>query len=506
MKSITEYLNFTATKYPDKIAASDVSGSITFEALKNKSEKYACNMLEYTNSNSPIVILADKSIDVLISFMAAAYAGCYYVLIEPSHPIGRINSILETLGSTIIITNEKHIGVIDSLNFTGNVKLFSELEILDIDLKKLKNISENRLDTDPLYVIFTSGSTGIPKGVVVSHRAVIDFIDVFVETFNITSDDIIANQAPFDFDVSVKDIYSMIKTGAEIDILPKSYFSFPTKLMDRLHDKKATILIWAVSALNIVSIMKGLEYKLPQSLNKIMFSGEVMPIKHLNYWQEYLPNAMYVNLYGPSEVTCNSNYYILDRKFEIGEVLPLGKTFKNRRVFLLDENDDIITISDQLGELCVSGTSLALGYFNDEAKTKSCFVQNPANKKWIDLIYKTGDLAKYGKDGNLYYVARKDFQVKHMGHRIELLEIEVALNTINEIERCCVLYDNIKTKIIAVYQGDIDKKSITNSLIDKLPRFMIPMVYHKFDEIELSPNGKIDRNKIRNQIIGKQEG
>ena len=284
------------------------------------------------------------------------------------------------------------------------------------DEKKLEKIRTAFVDVNPLYVNFTSGSTGVPKGVVVSHRSVIEFISYFVEIFEITSTDIIANQAPFDFDVSVKDIYSGLMTGAKVQLIPKKYFSAPTLLMDYLTEKEVTTLVWAVSAMCFVSVMKGFEYRLPEKIRTVMFSGEVLPIKHYKIWKKYLPNAKFVNLYGPTEITCNCTYYVLDREFGDMDVIPMGKAFPNEKVFLLNDNDEAVTEIGVQGEICVSGTALALGYYKDREKTNQVFVQNPLNQAYNELIYRTGDLGKYDENGDLIYVSRKDFQIKHLGH------------------------------------------------------------------------------------------
>ena len=314
--------------------------------------------------------------------------------------------------------------------------------------------------------------------------------------FGIGRDDVIANQAPFDFDVSVKDIFPALKTGATLEVIPKKFFSVPKKLLDFLDDRKVTNLTWAVSALCIISMLKGFRYKVPKTIRRVMFSGEVMPVKHLNYWRSYLPDVLYVNLYGPTEITCNCTYYIVDREFAEDEVLPIGKAFPNERVFLLDEEDRLLTEPGKLGEICVSGTALALGYFRNWEKTEEVFVQNPLNRRYLEPVYRTGDLGRYDEQGELYYVTRKDFQIKHMGHRIELGEIETAFQALDGVSRACCIYDEPNTKILGFYVGTPEAKEIIEGLAEKLPRFMIPNVFYRVDEMPVTKNGKIDRKAL----------
>lgn len=500
LKNVLDYLDISVEKYPDKTAVADQNNSYTYTELQDKAKRAGAGLLSVTQPHMAVPVYMDKSCEALAVFMGAVNAGCFYVMLDPSHPAERINMILETLGATFIVVNEKSAKKQAKLGFKGTVVSVEELlshEVTSDEEKKLADIRQQSLDIDPLYSIFTSGSTGVPKGVIVNHRSVIDFIDCFTSTFNITDKDIIGNQAPFDFDVSVKDIYSTLSTGATMQIIPKQMFSFPAKLLDYLEERKVTTLIWAVSALCIVTTLNGFEYKRPSYINKVIFSGEVMPIKHLNAWRAQYPDAMFVNVYGPTEITCNCTYYIIDRDYELDETLPMGKAFPNERVFLLDDNDKLIDSSREgvTGEICVSGTAVTLGYFNNREKTNQAFVQNPLNDNFNEIIYRTGDLGYYNKDEQLCFSSRKDFQIKHMGHRIELGEIEMAINAIDNVLRACCIFDKDANKILGFYEGDTDKKTIMHELMQKLPKFMIPSEFIQVT-MPITKNGKIDRKVL----------
>ena len=235
---------------------------------------------------------------------------------------------------------------------------------------------------------------------------------------------------------------------------------------------------------------------MPDKIRRVLFSGEVMPVKHLNIWRKYLPDTMFVNIYGPTEITCNCTYYIVDREFEPGDVLPMGKAFPNEKVFLLDEENHLITKPGINGELCVAGSALALGYYKNPGQTAKVFVQNPLNDRYLEPIYRTGDLANYNERGELCFASRKDFQIKHMGHRIELGEIEAAMEKVPEIRRSCCIFDNVKNKIVAFYEGDIEKKPLAKNLAMYLPAFMVPNVFLQVESMPLTKNGKIDRKVL----------
>ncbi len=500
-KNVLQWLEDSARVYPEKTAFADPSREITYIQLVTNAQKIGSFLAEKIAMNEPVSFYLEKSVLAISGMFGAVYAGGFYSLLDTRQPEVRLYKILDVLESKILLTDEE--------NFAKAQELFAEREIEIVKIEDiLKNAAVNHsvldrirsdaMDTDPLYVNFTSGSTGTPKGVTVCHRSVIDFIEILDQTFGIRKDDIIGNQAPFDFDVSVKDIFSGIYTGATVVIIPREYFSNPTLLMDYLCDRHVTVLIWAVSAMCFVSIMNGFGYKIPSDVRLIMFSGEVMPIKQLNKWRAALPNATYVNLYGPTEITCNCTFHVLEnREYALDENIPIGRSFSNEKVFLLDEEDHLVTAPGVQGEICVAGTCVALGYYKDEEKTKAVFTQNPLNKKTYERIYRTGDLGKYLENGELVYTSRKDFQIKHLGHRIELGEIETAVQARRNITRACCLYDQTKKRILLFYTGDREGKELLTELRDILPPFMLPNKLTQLEEMPMTKNGKIDRNQLK---------
>lgn len=506
--NVLDILENTAKRIPDKIVFEDEETMISYSDFVKKAKIAGTGLSGCFVENNPVPIFMEKSVQTLQVMFGAIYAGCFYVIIDIHHPLARINQIMQTLQSDKMVTSEKYADILQKTGYEGEIILIEDI-IKDnaIDETKLMSI-RNRLEKrSPLYCNFTSGSTGTPKGVLVGQESVIDFIENFVEIFNIKEKDIIGNQAPFDFDVSVKDIYSTIFTGARMVIIPKRKFSFPTELMDYLCEKEITTLVWAVSALCIISTLNGFSYKIPDKINKVIFSGEVMPVKHLNIWRKYIPDALYVNVYGPTEITCNCTYYIIekDEMLNDSEKIPIGKAFPNEKVFLLNENKKLVDEKRCEGEICVSGICLALEYYNDKVQTEKAFVKCPLENMQNGIMYTTGDIGYYDENGNLYYSGRKDFQIKHMGHRIELGEIEQAIGNLDGIDRVNVIFDKDGNNIVAFYKGTTDKREIKKSLRKTLPVFMIPNKFAMVEEFPLNKNGKTDRKKLLSDWIEEEK-
>ena len=499
ISNVTEWLDKTADCFPKKAAVYDEDGQHLFCDFRNKALAIARELiLTVSATKRPIVIYLKKSAKMLISFAATAYSGNFYSPIDTDMPESRIRKIIEVLQPEAVITDRELQSRFNEFGFSGAYIIYEDISPEEADADIVKAVQNKIIDTDLLYVLFTSGSTGTPKGVSITHRSVIDYIDWVTDTFGITERDSFGNQAPFYFDNSILDIYCMMKTGASLYIIPQTLFAQPVPLLEYLKENRINNIFWVPSALIIVSKLKAFRnIDLTGILERVLFCGEVMPNKQLNIWRSYLPNCVYANLYGPTEITDACTYYIVDREFSDDESLPIGIPMKNTEILILDENDKLITEPGQTGELCVRGTSLAVGYYNNPEKTKSAFVQNPLQSAYEEKIYRTGDLVKYNERHEIIYLSRKDFQIKHMGHRIELGEIETAVSSLDGISMCCCLYDEKRSKIVLFLEDDIPKDIIDTKLKELIPEYMLPKKIIYAEKLPLNANGKVDRVKLK---------
>lgn len=496
MTNILEYLERSAQLYPEKPALVDEQQSITFAQALENSRRVGSSLALSLAKGQPVAVYMEKSVENLCAFWGIVYAGGFYVSFNTQLPTSRLQQMQSVLQAPFVITDEEHRAALEEVFPPHRILLYQDLVKSTVDRALLAQIRQRHVDTAPLYANFTSGSTGVPKAVVVGHRSTLDFIDHFCPIFSITQKDVIANQAPFDFDVSVKDIYSALATGATLVLVPRPLFSQPQQLLDFLCEHRATTLIWAVSALCLITTVHGLDYRTPETVNKVLFSGEVMPAKHLKIWMEHLPRAQFVNLYGPTEITCNCTYHIIDRERSYPDGIPMGQAFPNEDVFLLDGDDQLVTSPNVVGEVCVRGSALALGYYRNPDQTAAAFPNNPLNPCYPERIYRTGDLARYSTLGELHFCGRKDFQIKHMGHRIELEEIERAVSNLPGVHRCCCVFHSEKHRLYAFYQGELTSKELRLQLLPTLPPYMIPNVFRQVDQFPLNKNGKIDRTLL----------
>ena len=494
IKNVLEWLEMNSEN--DKVVYSDENNVISFKEVYERAKKIGSSLKEIKDV-SPIAIISGRKIETLYAYLGIVYSGHAYAPIDGGLPKSRIDVIIETLKPAAIIADNDNFELAKS--FSEKVFLIDDLvkgEINEIFLNEVRN---RMIMTDPLYVIFTSGSTGKPKGVITSHQSLICYIESYVAVMEIDDMDVLGNQSPLDYIAAIRDIYIPLYKGCSTVIIPQAYFMQPDRLFEYMNSRRVTAVGWSVSALSVPVTLGAFQDVELKTLKKICFSGSIMPPSVIRLWQEYLPDAKYVNQYGPTEATASCTYYVVDHKVNEDEKLLIGKPYNNYKVFLLDENLQP-TVDGEIGEICISGPILALGYYNDKERTEKSFVLNPNSNGYPELMYRTGDYGRLRADGMLEFHGRMDRQIKYMGHRVELDEIEYAAKQIEGINECIALYNEAMELIYLFYSGDIEKKTVVLALRAVLPMFMVPRKVEKIDIIPKLANGKVDMNKLKERF------
>ncbi|RHT44705.1 amino acid adenylation domain-containing protein [Clostridium sp. AM30-24] len=496
--NILEYLEKTVKEVPDKTAYTDGKHGLTFAEVFRYSRAIGSYLSREGFYREPVVIYMKKSPEAVAAFYGAVYGRCFYVPFDEEMPEYRVSLILETLKPRLMICDAYTEKKLIKIGFSGRTLRFEDAVKTEIRDEKLAEIREASMDTDPIYIVFTSGSTGVPKGVAACHRSVLDYVENLSKVLGFNRETVFGNQSPLYFDACLKELYPTMMFGATTYLVPKSLFMFPVKLVEYLNENHINTVCWVVSALTMISSMGTFDKVVPKYLHTVAFGSEVFPIKQFNLWRHALPEAQFTNLYGPTECTGMSCYYRVNREFGPDDVIPIGRPFKNTEILLLNDEDQPAG-EGETGEICIRGTCVTLGYYRNPEKTKEVFVQNPLNDCYPELIYRTGDIGRYNEFGELVFVSRKDHQIKHMGHRIELGEIEVHVNQMAGIRMSCCVYDKEREKIVLFYVGDAEGKDIIKALKEKLPRYMIPNLVEKIEEMPFTANGKLNRMELKNR-------
>ena len=494
--SVLDWLDNTAGKYAGKTVFTDENRKITFSEFNNYTKSIGTYLARLVSGNAPVVVMSGRHVLTPSAFLGVVRAGCFYAPMDATMPLSRLNSILNVIKSDFMLVDKEHLQTAKKLDFSGKIIIIDDIISTIPDENLLSKARLGLTEISPLYVIFTSGSTGVPKGVITSHHSLMCYIDAVCKVLDSNESDVLGNQSPLDYIAAVRDIYLPLKTGASTVIIPKNEFSMPTELFETLNKNRVTALCWSVAGIELPAKLGAFDCVKPEYLKKVCFSGSVMPCKYLKIWQENLPNVLYVNQYGPTEATASCTYYVVDEKVDDDTVLPIGTPYENYSIILLNE-DGTETAEGEIGEICVKGPILALGYYGDLERTNESFIQNPLNKNYCELIYKTGDLGNLREDGLLMFHGRKDRQIKHMGHRIELGEIEETAKQIDGLGECCALYNKEKEHLYLFYTGDVTSKEIVLHFRKVLPAFMVPRKLVALEELPKLSNGKLDMQSMK---------
>ncbi len=490
-KNILQYLEATAARLPDKAAFCGGKEELTFSEVLKYSRAVGSCLYENGLYRESVLVYMDKRPAALCAFWGTVYAGCFYVCIDASMPRARIDAIIERLSPRAVIAERRHESAAREL-YLPYTFIYEDICESRENAEALEGIRRAQCDTDPIYVVFTSGSTGSPKGVVACHRSVIDYTESLTAALGFDEDTVFANQTPLYFDAPLKELMPTLKVGATTHFVPKIAFSFPKMLLDFLDEHKINTVCWVVSAFVQISSLGALKNRAPKYLHTVAFGSEVFPREQYDIWRASLPNAKFFNLYGPTEATGMSCYWAADRELRENEPIPIGSPFDNTQILLIDGDK----AADE-GEICIRGTCVTLGYYNDSERTDAVFVQNPLVSAYRDIIYRTGDIGRRNEHGELVFVCRKDNQIKHMGHRIELGEIEAAASKCTGVRRAVSLYQAESKRIFLFFVGECEQKALMRELSALLPSYMLPAVLMPLEAMPLTDNGKTDRQTLK---------
>ena len=498
--NLIEYFIETVNRFPERIAIIDGERRLTFSELDRKARLLSKMIVDICDcKNCPIAMFMPKSIEALQADLAITYSGNTYMNLDVKNPVERLGNILALIQPIVVVTNTRFKAIIEPI-VDDTVKV---INVDDLDNNADVPTSEwfidrnkDLIDTEPYCIINTSGSTGTPKGVVLNHKSFIDFMAQTFDEYKFTENDVIGSLSPVVFDIWSYEMCLLMGKGASIVVIPDTYSAFPVKILQLMQQQKVSYIFWVPTIMVNIANM-GLLQQVPlPTLHLCWFAGEVFPTKQFNIWRHNLPQTIFANFYGPIEITLDCVYYTIEREIADDEPIPIGKPFRNTGILILDEKNQNITEANKEGELCIRGTSLAMGYYNNPEKTAVAFVQNPLNHNYPETIYRTGDMVFINNLGEIVFKGRKDSLIKHMGYRIELGEIEhVIINTLKLVKNGCVVYNHQRKEITLYYEAEHELPAATfrKAIGNTLPKYMIPVVFHHMHELKRNANGKIDR-------------
>ena len=498
--NLIEYFIETTNRFPNKTAVVDGEKRITFGELDLRARQLAKVIVDACNcKNQPIAMFIPKCIEAVQTDLAITYSGNTYMNLDVKNPVERLGNILALIQPAAVVTNNRYKSIIEPI-LGESVKLINIEEVAADDEAPRQEYflgrNSDHIDTDPYCIINTSGSTGTPKGVVLNHKSFIDFMAQTFDEYKFTENDVIGSLSPVVFDIWSYELCLLQGKGASIVVIPDTLSAFPVKILQLMQEQKVSYIFWVPTIMVNIANMGLLEQVPLPSLRLCWFAGEVFPTKQFNIWRHNLPQTTFANFYGPIEITLDCVYYTIEREIADDEPIPIGKPFRNTGILILDGDNQNITDSNKEGELCIRGTSLAMGYYNNPEKTLAAFVQNPLNHSYPEIIYRTGDLVFINDRGEIVFKGRRDSLIKHMGYRIELGEIEhVIINTLKLVKNGCVVYNHQHKEITLYYEAEqeLNVADFRKSIGNTLPKYMIPVVYHHLSELKRNTNGKIDR-------------
>ena len=492
-----QYFCRSAERFPDKVAVTCGSESTTYGELDRFSNAFARALKKHGVERGMYVpFFMAKSVRSMQAMLSILKADCAYVPLDLGSPRERLISILDSTDAELVIVDDASAPVLESLGIdvpTLNISAFEPEDTAPLDYRNI--------DIDLAYVLFTSGSTGTPKGVMIPHRAIVDYIDWCVEAFAITENDNVSNHAPLYFDNSTFDIYTAFASGATLHLVPEEMNQGVPRLVKWLREHGITVFFCVPSVLTLMAMSRRVKADSFPRLREVIFAGEVVQVDTLAAWMELFPDKRFTNMYGPTEITVDCSF---QRVLSAPDTpVPIGIPRRNMELFVRGDDGTLSQAPGAEGELLVRGTSVAYGYLGDEDRTRDAFIQNPLHNAYPDRLYCTGDLVRINAAGEYMFVGRADSQIKYLGHRIELGEIQARLVAMDAVSEGVVAFhqgesiaDQAIGALVSVAEGT-KREDVRNWLIENLPAYMVPSTIKVWDEdFPRTPNGKYDHKAV----------
>jgi amino acid adenylation domain-containing protein len=521
-KLLQDWVTAQAASRPEARAVVGREESLTYGELEALSNKLA-RVLKGAGcrSGDRVCLLMPKSPVALAAVLGIYKADCVFVPLDPAGPAVRLARIVESCESRCVLAGGAVVRVLEDLltdcllHATPTVGWLAanrpsagfspRFDLGDVQGYPSAALDCRNTPQDAAHILFTSGSTGSPKGVVITHANVIEFVEWARRYFGMTSSDRLSSHSPLHFDLSTFDVFGAFAAGAELHLVAPELNLLPQKLAEFIRASALTQWFSVPSILNYLAKFDVVEPNDFPALARVMWCGEVFPTPALRYWMARLPHVRFTNLYGPTEATIASSYYTVPEcPSDPGAEIPIGTACEGEELLVLNDRLEPVTV-EATGALYIRGVGLSPGYWRDPERTAEAFVPNPRDPNGTDLLYRTGDLARMGADGLVYFIGRTDSQIKSRGYRIELGEVEAALNTIEGLQEVAVVAiptGGFEGTIIGCAFSPLEGSTLAPAHLRKalnalIPAYMLPSRWMALERLPRNGSGKIDRRAIR---------
>lgn len=524
---LQDWVTLQAERRPGELAVVGDSRAFTYGELEAFSNRLARLLRENgCKRGDRVCLLLPKRPEAIAAILAIYKAGCIYVPLDPSSPAARLMKIINACGSKLILAGSR-IAELQQSESAAELaaediavgwmesgppalpRLRPAFALSDLDSTSPEPLDPVTQRRDPAHILFTSGSTGTPKGVIITHDNVIHFVEWAVKYFGMAAGDRNSGHPPLPFDLSFLDIFATFAAGAELHPVPAEINVAPPKIAEFIRSRELTQWFSVPSVLHYMAKFDVVAWNDFPNLKRVLWCGEVLPASTLMYWMQRLPHVQFTNLYGPTETTIASSYYTIPQcpKNELADI-PIGTACEGEELLVLGDNLERLP-AGVTGQLYIRGVGLSQGYWNNAEATARAFIPDPFSSDPYAYIYNTGDLARVGEDGQVYFLGRNDSQIKSRGYRIELGEVEAALNSLPEVRESAVLAlnsgENDAVLICCAYVPAPDVRlspaALRKALSRLLPNYMLPVRWRVLDLLPKNGSGKIDRRSLKEEFL-----